>query len=117
MIMHEAHISAVLVAAVDGEHVLVVGAANEAKRAIMSDLLEAFDGMQPGLLQSVSKTNGGERIDLVTGGGIRFAHLNERRRRMAVYDQIFVPIGTGPEFLLDLVPALATSKVGLVTGY
>lgn len=115
--MHEAHISAVLVAAVDGEYVLVVGATNEVKRGIFNDLIEAFDEMPLGLLQSISRTNGGERIDLATGGGIRFAHLTERRRRAAVYDQVFVPIGTSSEFLLDLVPALVTSKVGLITGY
>lgn len=115
--MHEAHQLAVLVAAVDGEHVLVVGATSEAKRAIMSDLLETLDRMPSGLLQAVAKTNGSERIDFATGGGIRFAHITEMRRRRAVYDQVFVPIGTSPDFLLDLVPALATSKVGLITGY
>ncbi|WP_315913592.1 hypothetical protein [Arthrobacter sp. lap29] len=115
--MHEAHISAALIAAAEGEHVLVVAATADEKQIIFKRLVEAFDGLQPGLLQSINRTNGGERIDLVTGGGIRFAHLNERRRRAAVYDQVFVPIGTAPEFLADLAPALATSEVGLITGY
>lgn len=115
--MHEAHISAVLIAAVDGEHVLVVAETAEQERVIFNDLVKAFDGMPTGLLQSIRRTNGGERIDLVTGGGIRFAHLTQRGLRAAVYDQVFVPIGTSQVFLAELAPALATSEVGLITGY
>lgn len=114
--MHEAHISAALIAAVDGERVLVVLDSAEQVRPIMNEMTGMFEGTDQAMIRRVNRTNGGEKIDLATGGFVRFA-LPTRIRRDDCFDQVFVPIGTEPDFLDELAPALATSRIGLITGY
>lgn len=114
--MHEAHVSAALVAAVDGERVLVVLDSAEQVRPLMNEMAGMFDGTSQEMVRQINRTNGGEKIGLASGGFVRFA-LPTRIRRDDCFDQVFVPIGTNPEFLDELAPALATSRVGLITGY
>lgn len=116
MIMHESHISAVLVAAVDGERVLVVLEEAEQVRHLMNEMTDMFDGTAQEMIRRVTRTNGGERIDLAAGGSVRFA-VSTRIRRGDSYDQVFVPLGASKAFRLELEPYIATSKIGLITGY
>lgn len=114
--MHEGHVSAVLVAAIDGERVLVVLDHPESIRPLMEELESAFDGTAKELIRSVNRTNGGQRIDFDAGGSIRF-RLPHRIHRSDRFDQVFVPIGTNANLINELVLSLDGSKVGLITGY
>lgn len=114
--MHEAHQSAVLIAAVDGERVLVVLEEAGQVQPLMREMTNMFEGTAQELIQRVTRTNGGENIDLATGGFVRFA-VPTRIRQGDCYDQVFVPLGTGPGLLLDLEQVIETSPIGLITGY
>lgn len=117
MIMHERHISAVLIDSMEGLRVLVFVESSGSLKELMDDIVKSANEDGPhGLVERVIRVNGGERIDLATGSVVRFA-TSTTRLRGSTYDHAFVPLGISRDFLDEIKPALITSEIGQITGY
>lgn len=112
--MHEIHAGRVLAAAMAGRRVLVLAESATAGRDIFEAMREAVAG--PGV--ESRRTVGREKLTFESGGFVRFLPLRSIvAARGLSLDEVFVPIGTSRAVLADLLPHLATSPVGLITGY
>ena len=65
---------------------------------------------------TVRRVNGQHEISFPSGGRIRFLSFNQSARGSA-FDRVYVPLQTPNEFLEELLPSIATSDDGTVTGY
>ncbi|WPM94250.1 hypothetical protein VB1_CDS0001, partial [Arthrobacter phage Marchesin] len=114
--MHEEHMSTALnTAAALGHRVAVFANTHAEARAIFLDMA----GRVPeGYAVEVRRLNGGESLTFEESGGrIRFYSLRGAGYRGERVDRLFVPVGTSPEQLLDIWPAMQTSSVRVLTGY
>ncbi|AYN56818.1 hypothetical protein PBI_ANDREW_1 [Arthrobacter phage Andrew] len=121
--MHAEHMSTALVAAAaGGERVAIFAETFERAQEICRDLEDFLSGM-PWAEElrdvRVVRANGRQSITFGTRGlgGVWFYSLRGTGQRGLSADRVFVPIGTSGEELREIIPFLATSKVGVLTGY
>lgn len=115
--MHVEHMETALnTAAALGQRVAVFADTHHVARAIFLDMA---DRVPEGYAVKVRRLNGGESLTFEESGGrIRFYSLRGAGGyRGESLDRLFVPVGISPELLLDIWPAMATSRVGVLTGY
>lgn len=108
------------------EHMLVAiaSAAQGGAVAIYAENLHLVDGLAKQAeevlpsenVEKVSRSNGRRAIYFHGGGSIRFISLRQSSRGLSL-DRVFVPVGTDRKFLEDIIPSLATSSEGVLTGY
>ena len=65
---------------------------------------------------TVRRVNGQHEISFPNGGRIRFLSFNQSARG-SVFDRVYIPLQTPSDFLAELLPSIATSDDGTVTGY
>jgi hypothetical protein len=114
--VHREHMNVAISAAARGDKVAVFAETVERVQGIANEIMEATPGE---LVERVSRLNGNHYMDFYGGGRIRFlsTHPNARGGRGLSLDRVFVPIGTSPDALMEIVPALNTSREGVLTGY
>lgn len=114
--MHEEHMATALIsAAAMGQRVAVFARTGAEARELFVD----FGLRLPaGYAVESVRTSGREAFGFTASGGtVRFYSLGSGGHRGWSADRVFVPVGTGPEVLAAIVPAMATSGVRLLTGY
>lgn len=113
--MHQEHMERAFVAAAVGQRVAVFAATRAEARAIFLDMADRLPaGLGP---VDVRRLNGGESLTFEDSGGwIRFYSLrNSGGFGGACVDRVFLPVGTSPDLLLEILPAM--SRAGVLTGY
>lgn len=65
---------------------------------------------------TIRRVNGQHEISFPNGGRIRFLSFNQSARGSS-FDRVYVPLQTPSDVLAEILPALATSDDGTVTGY
>jgi hypothetical protein len=108
------HIQRAVSAAIGGSFVAIFGESFQRVQEIAHDVEEA---MPAELVEHVSRVNGRHSIDFVGGGRIRFISTNSRGGRGLSVDRVFVPVGTAPDVLANILPMLVTSREAVLTGY
>lgn len=111
--MHREHMNVSISAAARGDKV-----------AILTENLHCADGLAMDIeellpseyVEKISRANGRRAIYFHGGGNIHFISLRQSARGMSL-DRVFVPIGTPKDVLADIIPALAASSDGVLTGY
>lgn len=114
--MHPEHIQRAVSAAIGGSSVAIFGESLERAQGIARDVEEVTPAE---LVEQRSRRNGDHWINFYGGGRIRFLSTNPHARsaRGLRLDRVFVPIGIDQDTLANIVPALATSREGVLTGY
>lgn len=114
--MHPEHMQRAISAAIGGSAVAIFGETLERAQDIAQDIMEATPGE---LVERLSRRNGDHYIDFCGGGRIRFLSLHHRGIgvRGLSLDRAFVPIGTKPDALENIIPSLVTSREAVLTGY
>lgn len=114
--MHPEHLHTAVSAAAAGSRVAIYGETLHRVQRLARDVEDATPGE---LVERVSRLNGDNRIDFHGGGRIYFrsTHPNARGARGLSLDRVFLPIGTSPDILVEIVPALVASSEGVITGY
>ena len=65
---------------------------------------------------TIRPVNGQHEISFPSGSRIRFLSFNQGARGSS-FDRVYVPLQTPTDVLAELLPGLATSDDGTVTGY
>lgn len=110
--MHQEHIEEALGAASNGGRVAIYAdTLNDAKA-----IAERFEAANNEPLERISRASGARRMDFHGGGSIHFMSLRGQSARGMVLDRAYLPIGTGPDTLVNIIPSLSTTD-GALTGY
>ena len=112
--MHSEHMQKAISAAMSLEdRVAVFTTSAEESRALVREFEQAAPVER---IARISRVNGRCFIEFHGGGWIRFIATTQSARGMSL-DRAYVPIGTKPDRLADLLPCLQTSTAGVLTGY
>jgi hypothetical protein len=110
--MQDAHQLDALLYASDGSKVGVFARTLIAVQEIHSAMVDWLEDET----ETVRRLNGQHEISFPNGGRIRFLSFNQSARGLA-FDRVYVPLQTPSDLLAELLPSIATSDDGTVTGY
>lgn len=111
--MHPRLMADAVASAADQEFVVIFAESN-----MLAVFLDEFLTLVPEAdIAKVRRTNGDQEITLNGGGRLMFRSLPGCGGRSLRADRAFIPIGTSKETMLDVLPMVETSPVGLIIGY
>lgn len=111
--MHLEHICTAIASAAQGSAVAIFAENLQRAQQLAREVEAVLQGEN---VARLSRENGRQFIELHGGGIIHFRSTNQSGRGMSL-DRIFVPVGIDRKFLEDIIPSLATSPEGVLTGY
>jgi len=112
--MHEIHAERLLSSVRAGRRVLVLAESVTAGRGYFEGMLEQLKDE----VLEVRRASAREKIALRSGGAVWFLPLRSVvAARGLSLDEVYVPLGAGPGVVASVVPCLAASPVGWITGY
>jgi hypothetical protein len=111
--MHDAHQLDALLSASAGSKVGVFARTLTQVQAICNSMTDYVEDNEQA---AVRRVNGQHEISFPNGGRIRFLSFSQSARG-SVFDRVYVPLQTPSDTLMELIPSLATSDDGLLTGY
>jgi hypothetical protein len=112
-LIHHEHLERAILAAGMGSAVAIF--TRDLRRS--SEIARLAEEATPAILvDKIQRSNGRQAIFFRSGGTIRFISINQSARGLSL-DRAYVPIGVPDQTLVDIIPALAASPEGVLTGY